>query len=127
MYLCDTPGFEDTAGAEVDISNTLGLIEAIQKCKNVRPVVVLSFDGIGSRLEGIIDLAQLLDRLCMNVRDILDSITFIYTKWPEDVSVTKKLEIASQRDELDEKIKDIILNMIEKSKRDPNIIELSKP
>ncbi len=40
--ICDSPGFGDTAGAEVDIANSIGIIEAIKMSKSVRPVILVS-------------------------------------------------------------------------------------
>ena len=42
IVLCDTPGFGDTNGPEVDIANGIGVIRAIQNCKSVRPIVLIS-------------------------------------------------------------------------------------
>ncbi|ETN98286.1 hypothetical protein RFI_39224, partial [Reticulomyxa filosa] len=38
IVLCDTPGFEDTNGPEVDVANGIGIIKALQTCKTVKPV-----------------------------------------------------------------------------------------
>ncbi|ETO00533.1 hypothetical protein RFI_36907, partial [Reticulomyxa filosa] len=38
VVLCDTPGFEDTNGPEVDVANGIGIIKALQTCKSVKPV-----------------------------------------------------------------------------------------
>ncbi|ETN98121.1 hypothetical protein RFI_39396, partial [Reticulomyxa filosa] len=38
IVLCDTPGFEDTNGPEVDVANCIGVIKALQTCKSVKPV-----------------------------------------------------------------------------------------
>ena len=43
VIICDSPGFGDTAGAEVDIANGYGIIEAIKECKSVRPVFLFSY------------------------------------------------------------------------------------
>jgi hypothetical protein len=42
IFLCDSPGFEDTNGSEVDIANGIGIIRGISKCSSVRPVILLS-------------------------------------------------------------------------------------
>ena len=42
ITLCDTPGFMDNQGVEVDIANGVGVIRALRKCKTVRLVVVFS-------------------------------------------------------------------------------------
>ena len=58
--MCDSPGFGDTAGPEVDIANSIGVIEAIRGCKSVRPVILISYLMIGERGEGIKKLSHLL-------------------------------------------------------------------
>jgi predicted GTPase len=56
IFLCDTPGFEDTNGAEVDIANGIGIIRGISKCSSVRPVILLSKTCQGDRLQGLKDI-----------------------------------------------------------------------
>jgi hypothetical protein len=43
IYVVDTPGFEDTGGAEIDISNGIGSVEALKGCKNGRTVILFSY------------------------------------------------------------------------------------
>ncbi|CAF5032768.1 unnamed protein product, partial [Rotaria sp. Silwood1] len=40
IILCDSPGFEDTSGPEVDIANGVGIVKAIKGCVSVKPVVL---------------------------------------------------------------------------------------
>jgi len=42
IYICDSPGFGDTSGSEVDISNGIGIVEALKGCKSVKILVVVS-------------------------------------------------------------------------------------
>ena len=49
LLLCDTPGFEDTEGPEVDLANVIGVIKAVKMCKTVRPVVLISASDVGGR------------------------------------------------------------------------------
>lgn len=51
VKLVDTPGFGDTQGAEVDISNTLGIIQSVSKCSEVYPVFLFSIKSSGDRSE----------------------------------------------------------------------------
>ncbi|CAF5099645.1 unnamed protein product [Rotaria sp. Silwood1] len=53
FVLCDSPGFEDTSGSEVDIANGVGIVQAIKGCKSVKLVVVLSYKSLGDRLNGL--------------------------------------------------------------------------
>lgn len=49
LVLCDTPSLTDAEGFEEDIAHGLGLVRAIQRAKTVRPVLVVSRDGMGGR------------------------------------------------------------------------------
>jgi len=40
--LCDTPGFGDTSGAEVDVANGIGIVNALKQANSVVPVILLS-------------------------------------------------------------------------------------
>jgi hypothetical protein len=42
IYLCDTPGFIDTRGPEIDIACGIGIIKQIQEAKSIIPVLLLS-------------------------------------------------------------------------------------
>ena len=49
FLFCDTPGFGDTRGAEIDLANTLGIFNAIQNMnyrKSIIPVFFFSIDSI---------------------------------------------------------------------------------
>ncbi|CAF4619469.1 unnamed protein product [Rotaria sp. Silwood1] len=62
IILCDSPGFEDTSGPEVDIANGLGIVNVIKGCTSVKPVVVISYKSI---------------------RDQIEAFSYIFTKFPE--------------------------------------------
>ncbi|CAF1394740.1 unnamed protein product [Adineta steineri] len=63
VILCDSPGFEDTSGPEVDIANGIGIVKAIKGCQSVKPVVLVSYKSIGDRCTGVKDLAHMLTGL----------------------------------------------------------------
>jgi len=67
IILCDSPGFDDTTGAEVDIANWIGIVEAIKWCKSVRPVVLSSALSVGDKGEGIKKLAHILVWMVSNI------------------------------------------------------------
>ncbi len=46
IYLCDTPGFNDNNGPEVDIANGIGIYKGIAGAESVRPVFIISRSGI---------------------------------------------------------------------------------
>jgi hypothetical protein len=47
----DTPGFGDTQGAEVDISNTIGIIRSVSKATRVFPVFLFNNKNTGGKGE----------------------------------------------------------------------------
>ncbi|CAG9315950.1 unnamed protein product [Blepharisma stoltei] len=49
IFLCDTPGLMDTNGAEVDMANTISIVEYVKKCRSVRPLILLSSKTEGDR------------------------------------------------------------------------------
>jgi hypothetical protein len=53
ITFCDSPGFGDSRGIEVDIANGVGIFKAVNKCESLRLVIVLSQRGLGDRLEGL--------------------------------------------------------------------------
>ena len=60
IIFLDTAGFGDTRGVEVDIANGLSIIKAIEKCKSVKIVILVSYKGNGDRFEGLKSLAHTL-------------------------------------------------------------------
>ncbi|CAF3666995.1 unnamed protein product [Rotaria sp. Silwood1] len=83
IILCDSPGFEDTSGPEVDIANGLGIVNVIKVCTSVKPVVVISYKSIGDRLQGLKNLIHVLSALIPGIRDQIEAFSYIFTKFPE--------------------------------------------
>ena len=46
ITICDTPGFGDTKGTEVEIANGLGIIHALKLAASVKPVLVINHPGM---------------------------------------------------------------------------------
>ncbi len=67
LTLVDTPGLYDTEGAEVEISNQIGIREAMMQAKFVKPVLIFSFKKFGDRGE---DLKEVLKCYASMFRDI---------------------------------------------------------
>ena len=49
MVLCDSPSLVDAEGHEESIAHGLGMVRALQKAKSIRPILVISRDGMGVR------------------------------------------------------------------------------
>ncbi|CAF3975531.1 unnamed protein product [Rotaria sordida] len=91
MILCDAPGFGDTAGSEVDIANSIGVIEALKGTKSVKLLALSSYKSLGDRGEGIQELARVLVAMIHGIEDKLDSIVYGFTKYPEDIDPNAEL------------------------------------
>ncbi|ETO30347.1 hypothetical protein RFI_06773 [Reticulomyxa filosa] len=84
VVLCDTPGFEDTSGPEVDVANGLGIIRALQNCKSVKPVVLISYTALGNRMSCVKELARTLVSIIQSIENHLTSFSYVFTKLPDD-------------------------------------------
>ena len=102
IILCDSPGFGDSNGPEVDIANGIGIIRAIKGCKSVTPVVLFSYKGIGDKCEGVKELGHLLSGLVSNVQDHIGTFTYIFTKYPDSEKKEIHATLSAVNDELGE-------------------------
>ena len=84
ILCCDTPGFEDTNGPEVDVANGISVVEAVRQAKSVRPVILFSKMSMGDRGELIKALAHLLVGIVFNIKDHLEAFTYIFTKYSRE-------------------------------------------
>lgn len=57
LVICDSPGFGDNAGVEVDIANGVGMINALYGATSVRVVILLAYEAlISNRMRGAIEI-----------------------------------------------------------------------
>jgi len=89
IILCDTPGFRDSNGSEVDMANGISIIKAIHLAKSVRPVILISEKGFGDRGIELKKYANNITSIIPNLKVIKDKINFIFTKFKKNDS--KKL------------------------------------
>ena len=69
FIICDSPGFGDTKGIEIDIANGIGIIEGVKESKSVKPVFLFSYLNLQDRGEGICNLAHFLVNMVNNIED----------------------------------------------------------
>ena len=78
LFIADTAGFEDSAGSEVDASNGLATIKALQNARSIRPIFVINERGWGTRGDGMKKLAKMVSKLFIKYNeDIKDGIIFL--------------------------------------------------
>ena len=76
-----TKGFEDTSGAEVDVVNGIGTVQALQKASSVRVIVVIPYSSLQeNRMQSVKHLVHNLARMMPEYEDYMDCFTCVYTK-----------------------------------------------
>ena len=116
VFLCDSPGLNDTAGPEVDISNGIGIVNALKNCGSVRLVILLSLEDVGSRLTALKSLFKTLSNLMRSPADHLRSVTYGFSKVETTkLWMRKRKAIRSHKDHLseDEKMDRSYVSMVE--------------
>ncbi|CAF3393328.1 unnamed protein product, partial [Rotaria sp. Silwood2] len=129
IILCDSPGFGDTNGPEVDIANGIAIVRAIQVCESVKPVLIISYKSIGDRYEGLKDLTHTLARLIQNTKHQIKAFSYIFTKYPknEKETIHASLETISNtlsdQERSDTNFMDIFRDMFEKTKKNACVLD----
>ena len=83
LIICDSPGFQDSQGYEVDIANGYGVVNGIRGCKSVLIGIVVSYKSTGERYKGIKSLAKLVSTMFTNLKNHIGTFIYIFTKFPE--------------------------------------------
>ncbi|CAF3745049.1 unnamed protein product, partial [Rotaria sp. Silwood1] len=91
ITLCDAPGFSDTAGPEVDIANSLGVIEALKGTESVKLLALSSYKSLGDRGQGIQKLAEILIHMVRGIDNKLTAIVYAFTKYPPETDINALL------------------------------------
>ena len=133
LTLCDAPGFGDTAGPEVDIANSIGVIEALAKTNSVKILALISYKSLGDRGQGVQKLAHILINMIHGIKDKLDAIVYAFTKFPAstcvhalllDIKKSKVDEDATLRSDI--AFVSVLKDMIKKTKNGATKIEPTK-
>lgn len=129
VILCDSPGFGDTEGAEVDIANGIGMIRAIKGCKSVKPIVLFSFKRIGDKCEGVKELAHLVVGFLPSIKDHVGTFSYTFTKYPDDEKKAIHKTLEQVFNELNEEEKsdigfvNIMKDMLKKTRKSAHSID----
>jgi hypothetical protein len=113
ITICDTPGFGDTKGKEMDISNGLGIIHALKCAASIKPVIVIDHRTMdGSRFSPL--RKNLSTVIAMIGRESIDFSPFAYIftrcEGKNKNRISKQLSGFQKvvRDDLDIEDKDIL-------------------
>ena len=73
IELCDTPGFNDSKGPEIDVSNGLGVVKAVSLAESVKVLLVISTADIDGRMRGPKDLEDTIAKLISDFSTCYDN------------------------------------------------------
>ncbi|ETO33243.1 hypothetical protein RFI_03864 [Reticulomyxa filosa] len=122
VILCDTPGFEDTNGPEVDVANGIGIIRALQQCKSVKPVVLISYVALGHRMSCVKELARTLVGIIPSIENHISAFSYVFTKLPKEqktfMHALAKDTYNAMENDPDEGYKAILLDIARKTKKE---------
>jgi len=82
IFLCDSPGFFDTKGAEQDVANGIGISKALRGAKKVRLLIVTG--EAGNRCEQIEDLTDTLVTCMEDFDNHINSFSYVFTRIPKE-------------------------------------------
>jgi len=126
IILCDTPGFRDTHGPEVDISNSLNIVKGIQGARAVKPIVIISKLSLGAKYEELINLITILMGMIPKIEKYLRNFYYLFTHFEnnEKEAIEAKLNLL-YRDVESRNIekKGVILAFIEDLKKKVKIVQ----
>jgi len=80
VTICDTPGFGDTKGVEMEISNGLGVIHALKKARSVKPVLVFDREVMAGGRYAMLRKTLEIVILMMGKQSDFSSFEYIFTR-----------------------------------------------
>lgn len=129
VILCDSPGFCDTDGVELDIANGIGIVRAVKGCQSVKPIVLVSQQSIGDRSEGLTKLAGILIMFIPDIKHVLKSFNYVFTKYTKEDGkeiypiLSQKLAVLSAEEKASRGFVELLHDMVEKTKTEVIILD----
>ena len=116
LNFCDSPGFGETAGAEVDIANNIGIVNGFSKCKSVKIVILVSWNSLQDKAIEFRKLLISLMGMIPDISDRLDSFLFLFTKCDEsDETIIERInqfkKDLSEVDKSNKNLKELLQKM----------------
>ena len=91
---CDTPGFNDTRGSEIDISNGIAIRKCVELCTGLKPVIIIC-NQLGAKLQFLKDeLANVLNSMFLKFEDDIRDFVYVYTKFKNEKEIKDILKSA---------------------------------
>ena len=104
VIMCDTPGFNDTRGIEIDIANGIAIRKCVHSCAGIKPVVLISSQW-GDRVDNLKSLAKVLDSMFLEFKEDIRDFIYIYTKFSASSNESAKKIVDDKLDALQKDLK----------------------
>lgn len=82
VLLVDSPGCGDTRSEEVDLSNSFGLLKAIEKSKSIVPVIIISYVHLHGTAEIFKNSIQYYQKMVKNVKQRIKYFNYFFSHVP---------------------------------------------
>jgi hypothetical protein len=93
LVVCDTPGFNDTGGFEMDITNAIGITATLRRCRSVRFVILISFSQIiEPRCRSLCDLMKIMSGFMENFEECMQATQILFTQCDKDEQTLEKID-----------------------------------
>lgn len=100
IYLVDTPGLKDTGGIEIELANSYGVVKALEQCREITIVLVVSIESWGTKGTGFKLLAQSVSSVIQNINRNKRSIIYCFNRFGSDL-IPKLVELIGGLTELE--------------------------
>ncbi|KAL4512820.1 hypothetical protein ABPG72_017505 [Tetrahymena utriculariae] len=88
FFICDTPGFKDSRGFEVELSNTICLTNFVKKCRSICPILTINYyDLLATRGELFKDILFSFSKF-IEIESI-DKVLYYFTHVPDTVNINR--------------------------------------
>lgn len=107
-YLMDSAGLEDSAGAEVQSSNRIAMIEFLKEVDKLQIVTVINQKNWGTKGDDIQKLAKTTSSIIKDINGVKESIKFVFNQFDQDFKETFHKNICDLQKNIEEQGQGVI-------------------
>ena len=89
LWICDTAGFGDNRNIEIDISNGIGMMDAVQSCKSARFLILMAKDSLtANRSTMVKEIGKIVKKMFYNFEENMDKVLCLFNGFKEEGEIT---------------------------------------
>ena len=123
LLICDTPGYGDKKGSEIEIANYIGISKAIAESLTVKIISVFSQQSIGEKCEGVRKMYNFINNIFPSfTKEYLESFLFAFTNFDKKAGLNLKNKLMDfnslvrKQEPKNQNLMDLIQKMLENLK-----------